>query len=57
VFTNRGAVGAVTFTLPAAAPALAGVFYEFLGIADQSITVATPGRHAARRRTTSRPTR
>lgn len=42
IFTNRGAVGAVIFTLPAAAAALAGVFYEFLGIADQNITVVTP---------------
>lgn len=42
VFTNRGAVGAVIFTLPAAAPALAGVFYEFLGAADQNFTIATP---------------
>lgn len=42
VFTNRGAGGTVIFTLPAAAAALAGVFYEFLGVADQTITVAPP---------------
>lgn len=41
VFTNRGAAGAVVFTLPAPAPNIAGVEYEFLGIADQSMTVAT----------------
>jgi hypothetical protein len=41
IFTNRGAAGTVNFTLPAPAAALAGVFYEFLGIADQAILVAT----------------
>lgn len=41
IFTNRGAVGAVIFTLPAPVPRLAGVSYEFQGIADQSINVKT----------------
>lgn len=41
IFTNRGAGGAVIFTLPAPVQALAGVYYEFLGIANQNITVAT----------------
>src|SRR5262245_10161847 len=40
VFTNRGAGAAVTFTLPVITPALAGVTYEFEGVADQNITVA-----------------
>lgn len=40
IFTNRGASGAVTFTLPAAAQARKGVFYRFVGIADQNIVVA-----------------
>lgn len=42
IFTNRGAAGAVIFTLPAAAAALAGVFYDFLGAADQNFTIVTP---------------
>lgn len=41
VFTNRGAVGAVTFTLPVAAPALAGVYYDFYGVAGQNTSVAS----------------
>jgi hypothetical protein len=41
IFTNRGASGTVIFTLPAPAAALAGVFYEFLGITDFTITVKT----------------
>lgn len=40
LFTTRGAGGAVTFTLPAVAPALAGVFYDFDGVANQTIGVA-----------------
>lgn len=39
-YTNRGAGGAVVFTLPAPSPALNGVFYEFLGVADQTFTVS-----------------
>lgn len=39
IFTNRGATGAVIFTLPAPVAALAGVFYEFLGLADQNFSV------------------
>jgi hypothetical protein len=41
VFTNRGASGAVIFTLPAPSQAIAGVFYDFLGVADQDVTVKT----------------
>lgn len=40
VFTNRGASGAVTFTLPTAAPALNGYFYDFVVQANQSLIVA-----------------
>jgi hypothetical protein len=39
-FTTRGAGGAVTFTLPAISAALAGVWYEFVGVANQNIGVA-----------------
>lgn len=38
-FTTRGAAGAVNFTLPAPVPSLTGVFYDFLGVADQNLTV------------------
>lgn len=41
IFTNRAATGTVVFTLPAPTRALAGVFYDFLGIADFTITVQT----------------
>lgn len=41
VFTNRGAVGAVIFTLPVINIGMKGVFYEFLGIADQNFTIAS----------------
>lgn len=41
IFTNRAAAGAVIFTLPAPTLALAGVYYEFLGIVAQNITVQT----------------
>lgn len=41
IFTNRGATGTVIFTLPAPAQRLAGCVYEFLGIADYTITVKT----------------
>jgi hypothetical protein len=39
IFTNRGAAGAVNFTLPAPTRALEGVYYDFIGVADQTITV------------------
>lgn len=42
IFTNRGATGAVTFTLPSPTPALAESLYDFLGVADQTFTVAAP---------------
>jgi hypothetical protein len=41
LFTNRGAVGAIVFTLPAPTAVPSGTWYHFLGIADQTITVAT----------------
>lgn len=41
IFTNRGAAGAVIFTLPAPSRALEGVWYEFLGLADQNFLVKT----------------
>jgi len=41
LFTNRGATAAVIFTLPAPVAALAGVFYDFLGIADFGISAKT----------------
>jgi hypothetical protein len=40
VFTNEGAGGAVTFTLPAPVPALRGWHYRFKGIADQNVIVS-----------------
>jgi hypothetical protein len=40
VFTNRGAVGAVTFTLPAIVAQMAGHYYDFVGVANQTFTVA-----------------
>lgn len=41
VFTNYGAAGAVTFTLPAPSAFTAGFVYDFLGVVDQNILVAT----------------
>lgn len=41
LFTNRGATGAVTFTLPAPGSALKGYAYHFLSIAAQDLTVAS----------------
>lgn len=41
-FNNRGAVGAVTFTLPRPGSAIKGWFYDFLVVADQNVLVATP---------------
>lgn len=41
-FTNKGAVGAIVFTLPAAIRALLGYHYRFRVVADQTITVAPP---------------
>lgn len=40
VFTNRGAVGSVTFTLPPASQAYRGYEYDFQGIADQNLVLA-----------------
>lgn len=44
LFTNRGAAGAITFTLPqlsgSAGGTWDGYWLEFAGVADQSITVA-----------------
>lgn len=41
LFTNRGAAGAVSFTLPSPTLFKAGHYFDFVGIADQSITVVT----------------
>lgn len=41
LFTNEGAAGTVTFTLPTAADGLKGVWFEFLTVAAQSIAVAS----------------
>jgi hypothetical protein len=41
IFTNRAAGGSVTFTLPAVASVVAGTYYEFLGVAAQTIVIAT----------------
>lgn len=40
IFTNRDAVGAVTFTLPTPAVQLLGCWYEFRVVADQTVAVA-----------------
>lgn len=40
LFTNRGAAGAVVFTLPGPTAVPSGTFYLFVGIADQNVTVA-----------------
>lgn len=40
IFTNYGATGAVTFTLPAPTSAVNGFVYDFLGVVDQDILVA-----------------
>ena len=42
MFTNRGDDGAIVFTLPAPSQAIKGTFYDFVGVANQSITVETP---------------
>lgn len=39
IFTNRGDGDAITFTLPAAADS-AGVWYEFIAVADYAMTIA-----------------
>lgn len=40
VFSNRGAAGSVTYTLPAPTQALAGTYYEFEGVANQNTVVS-----------------
>jgi hypothetical protein len=40
IFTNRGAGGAVTFTLPAVAGAPSGAYAHFFVVADQTVTIA-----------------
>lgn len=42
LFTNRGAAGSVTFTLPGPTAVPAGTWFLFGGIADQNIVVAPP---------------
>lgn len=39
LFTTRGAAGAVNFTLPAASVRFAGLWYEFLNLVDQNMTL------------------
>lgn len=48
VFTNRGATGAVVLTLPQLAPNATwdGYWIEFVGVADQSITVTAAANKA-----------
>jgi hypothetical protein len=41
IFTNRGAAGTITFTLPAPSQALEGVYYDFYTVVAQIIAVAT----------------
>lgn len=41
VFTNRGATGGVTFTLPTPNFSYLGDFYDFRGIANFAVTVAS----------------
>ena len=41
LFTNRGAGGSVTFTLPKGSAALAGFWAEFATVAAQAIVIAT----------------
>jgi hypothetical protein len=41
-FTNKGAVGAIVFTLPAAIRSLLGYHYRFRPVVDQTITVQPP---------------
>lgn len=40
VFTNRGATAPVTFTLPVPNAGLAGVGFQFRGVADQNVIVS-----------------
>lgn len=42
IFTNKGAAGAIVFTLPAAIRALLGCHYRFRTVVDQTITVQPP---------------
>ena len=41
IFTNRGATGAVTFTLPTASDLTDGWSARFFVVADQSVTIAS----------------
>lgn len=42
VFSNEGAAGAVTFTLPPPGPGVYGWWYRFVGVVAQNIIVAPP---------------
>jgi hypothetical protein len=42
VFTNKGATGAITFTLPTPTRAILGWWYRFKGVVNQNIVVAAP---------------
>ena len=41
-FTNGGAAGAITFTLPTPSKGVLGWWYRFIGAADQLVTVVPP---------------
>jgi len=41
LFTNRGASGSVTFTLPAVAAAESGFYVDFFVVADQDVVIAS----------------
>lgn len=41
VFTNKGATGGITFTLPAPNAGLLGLWYRFKTVVDQDVTIAT----------------
>jgi len=43
IFTNRGAGGAVTFTLPTVSTIAAGWWCEFFVVADQNVVIASQG--------------
>lgn len=43
IFTNRGASGSITFTLPTPTRAVLGVGYRFKVVADQDVVIAGAG--------------
>lgn len=40
IFTNEGATGSITLTLPTATPALRGIFYDVVLVETQDVTLA-----------------